>query len=164
MGNPSFDAVKRFQQIREATHVVGKVGDDVTALVKVGTSYRIVQGVIITYRSDAGRIVLDESGKEHSLSQENVRKYTEVTDNGPAHPEYDVVAHFHMIKEGHPRSGYGFNIGETVAALLATDSESKIVFGRLYGNTYDKYGIRYKLVTREGDKYAGISPSFLAKI
>lgn len=83
----------------------------------------------------------------------------------PACADFDVVGHFRKIRNGSPRSGYPYEIGEDVAALLADDKSAKIVYGRLYASDmHPQYGVSYRVVTREGDKYRNVSPSLLAHI
>jgi len=163
--NPSFRAVRDFQDIRKITNKAGDIGDDVSALVPYGKGYKIVTGIILKYRSDAGRYVLTEDGTEYSVDHSNVRNHVYVPSaSAPVHSEFEVMEHFHMIRKGSPRAGDPYDMGESVAALLASDTESTIVHGRLYGSDQTSRGITYKLVTREGDKYAGLTPSNLAHI
>ncbi len=166
MGNESFDAVKRFQEIRKSTNEIGHVGDTVTALthtiVKGKSEYRIVTGIVVMYRSDAGRVVLDESGTEHSLSTSDVRKYVAPKEN-PAHEDYLTTERFREIKA--VAKGIGiYDAGDSVAALI-DDGSPKLVFGNIYGDAYNpSTGIHYKIITRDGERYVGIPPKRMARI
>lgn len=82
----------------------------------------------------------------------------------PAHSDYDVVEHFHMIREGGPRSGYPFNTGESVAVLQHDDDGFRIVYGRMYAMTTNHAGAWYSVVTREGEKLIGVRHSHMAHI
>lgn len=167
MGNQSFDAVKRFQEIREASNDSGKVGDDVQILVKINNAYKVVRGVNMRYRSDAGFFVLDENGAEHSMDRYDVRKYTPVVGEfeTPAHGEYLTVENFHKLSAG-DKSSRIFNPGDSVAALVDEFPEPlKVVHGKVYGSAYsERTGIFYKIITREGTKHVGLAPRLLVRI
>jgi len=165
MGNSaSFDAVRRFQKIREATNEIGHVGDDVSALVKVGAAYQVITGIVVRYRSDAGRIVLSENGTEYSLSSSDVRKYVEVTEETPAHEDFLAVSHFRELKDAQEGPSI-YTIGESVAVLLSNTNTCSVVYGKVYGTAYNSQtGIKYMVVTREGTRHVGNDPDSLARI
>lgn len=164
--NASFQAVRDFQKIREASNDTGKIGDDVQILVKINNAYKIVRGINMRYRSDAGFYVLAENGAEHSMDRHNVRKYVPpVTEDTPTHEEYSALDHFHKLSEA-DKSIRIFNPGDSVAALVDTYGEPlSVVYGKVYGSAYSELtGIHYKVITREGRKYVGLSPRSLVSI
>lgn len=83
----------------------------------------------------------------------------------PAHEEYLTVEHFHKLSEA-DRSIRIFNPGDSVAALVDTSDEPlRVVHGKVYGSAYsDLTGIHYKVITREGDKYVGLTPRSVVHI
>jgi hypothetical protein len=76
---------------------------------------------------------------------------------------FRTIEHFDMLKEASMPTG--FDIGNSVAVLLSDDTDAKIVHGRIYGTDYvANVGMTYRVVTREGDKYANLSSGRIVKI
>lgn len=83
----------------------------------------------------------------------------------PAHEEYSALDHFNKLSEADERTRI-FNPGDSVAALVDTYGEPlSVVYGKVYGSAYsDSTGIHYKVITREGRKYVGLTPRSLVNI
>ncbi len=149
MGNPSFDAVREFAEIRKLTNVTGDPGDDVVILVKVGSTYRVLDGIVTNYRSDGGRHVLIENGTEYSVGHESMRKYVRKTsEEATAHEDFLTLEHFRALQEEDKEVSY--KVGASVAALMSENGKLKIYHGRVSGSDHTGGTSVYTFVTREG--------------
>ena len=83
----------------------------------------------------------------------------------PAHEEYLTVEHFHKLSEA-DQGARIFHVGDSVAALVDKHGEPlRVVHGKVYGHAYwERTGIRYKVITRGGEKFEGLAPRSLAHI
>lgn len=91
--------------------------------------------------------------------------FTAPVKDTPAHDEYVTVEHFRALSDA-DESIRIFHPGDSVAALVDTYREPlKVVHGKVYGHEYwERTGVRYKVITREGDKYVGLAPRSLVSI
>lgn len=67
-----------------------------------------------------------------------------------AHEDYLTLERFAELRETDKTIGY--NVGDTVAALMSESGALKIVYGRILGSEHPKTGSVYSLITRDGDR------------
>lgn len=175
--HPSFEAVSEFQEIRKRTNERGNIGDSVSILiseekfdVKV---YKIVTGIVVKYRSDGGRIVLDWNGKERSISGEDVRKYIRLIVKpkpDQAHENYLTIEHFASLKENEDfvqAQSKGFilrEVGVSVAVLVTVDDKPTIKYGIISGCFHGNNGSNYHVMHRDGTESRYVSHGHTALI
>lgn len=152
--HPSFEAVREFEEIRKRTNKRGDIGDSVSILAteeKNGQkSYKILAGIVVRYRSDAGRIVLDYNGKEHSVSSSDVRAYIRLIEKkeDTAHENYLTIEHFGMLKDNEE-----FNIkkiGQSVVVLTTENDRPWIKNGLISYIGHSNSGSYYSITHRDG--------------
>jgi len=168
--HPSFEAVREFQEIRERTNKRGDIGDSVSILAsetKNGQkTYKILTGIVTAYRSDAGRIVLDYNGKEHSVSSSDVRKYIRLIEKpkpDQAHENYLTVEHFAMLQDAKPHNSR--NIGASVAILTKDDEKNPVIkYGLISSAFHGSNGSCYSVTHRHGTTTDYVNSDHVASI
>lgn len=152
--HPSYAAVKEFNDIRKRTDKRGDIGDSVSILVseeKNGQKvYKILAGIVVRYRSDAGRIVLDWNGKEHSVSSADVRAYIRLVEKkeDTAHEDYLTIEHFGMLKENEEFTIR--TIGKSVVILTKENGRPWIKHGLISYVGHCNSGTYYHVTHRDG--------------
>lgn len=145
----SFAAVRKFQDIRKKTDSRGNIGDDVTALVKGPRNYKLITGIVVKYRSDAGRYVLDTDGNEWSVDGSDVRKYVETVTDNQAHENYLTIEHFAALIDAKPHNSR--RIGASVAILTKDDEKNPVIkYGLISSAFPSNNGSCYHVTHRDG--------------
>jgi len=145
----SFRAVREFQDLRKKTSARGDVGDSVTALVKAPRGYKLITGIVVRYRSDAGRYVLDTSGQEWSVDSSDVRKYVPVTEEDTAHENYLTIEHFSMLRGNQIHNSR--SIGASVAILTKDEEKNPVIkYGLISSAFHANNGSCYSVTHRDG--------------
>lgn len=159
----SFAAVRKFQDIRKKTDSRGDIGDNVTALVKAPRSYKLITGIVVKYRSDAGRYVLDADGNEWSVDSSDVRKYVEITENDQAHENYLTIEHFAMLRDAKPHNSR--SIGASVAILTKDDEKNPVIkYGLISSAFHANNGSCYSVTHRDGTTTDYVNHDHVASI
>lgn len=141
------------QRVNRPYMLVGKDFDRLGNVTYVDTLARVAHVVFDNHKESTPALCTFESLKD-----------AESVKDTPAHEDYATVSHFRDLKDAQEGANI-YKIGESVAVLLSSTNECRVVYGKVYGKAYNREtGVKYMVVTREGNRHVGNDVDNVARI